>query len=289
MYDFICNAAYQALALVGSGEHYNGQSGTAVANAANPELTWETATTLNLGLSARLLERLAFSVEYYNKVTSDMLMSIPYSFTTGFASGMGNVASMRNRGVDLDLSVTLLNSSDWHWDVRLNANYNNNLVTKLFQGQDEYVMSQTGIKLQVGHPFGEFYYVRWSHVDPRDGYNVWLDKHGNPTKVYSDDDKVMTGKNQYAPWSADSNVEIDTHLLENASFVHLKQLQLSYTLPQAVLDHLHMLRGARFFFVGRNLLTFTRFRGYDPEVNSNIAVGQYPNTRQFSIGTELTF
>ncbi|MBQ9645025.1 MAG: SusC/RagA family TonB-linked outer membrane protein [Prevotella sp.] len=345
--------AYQALGLVGSGEHYNGESGTAVANAANPELTWETVTTLNLGLTARLFNRVSLSMEYYNKVTSDMLMSIPYSFTTGFASGMGNVASMRNRGVDFDLSVSVLDCRDWHWDVRLNANYNSNLVTKLFHGQDEYVMSQTGIKLQVGHPFGEFYYVRWSHVDPRDGYNVWLDKHGNPTKVYSDDDKVMTGKNQYAPWSAglsttvtwrdlqldlqftgmfgrymvnnerfftenaafataanqttdmlsmwqqpgdvtsipcaDSNVEIDTHLLENASFVRLKQLQLSYTLPQSVVSRLHVLHGARFFFVGRNLLTFTAFRGYDPEVNSNIAVGQYPNTRQFSIGTELTF
>ena len=51
------------------------------------------------------------------------------------------------------------------------------------------------------HAFGEFYYVRWSHVDPRDGKNVWLDKYGNETKVYSEDDRVMIGKNSVAPWS----------------------------------------------------------------------------------------
>ena len=44
--------------------------------------------------------------------------------------------------------------------------------------------------------------------DPRDGQNVWLDKNGNQTKIYSDDHEVMTGKNQYAPWSGGLNTTV---------------------------------------------------------------------------------
>ena len=55
-------------------------------------------------------------------------------------------------------------------------------------------------KLKVGHPYGEFYMVRWSRVDPADGQNVWLDKYGNETKVYDENNRVFTGKNVSAPW-----------------------------------------------------------------------------------------
>lgn len=41
------------------------------------------------------------------------------------------------------------------------------------------------------------------------------------------------------------------------------------------------------FFTGRNLLTFTKFRGIDPEVNRNVSYGVNPNTKQMSIGVEI--
>jgi hypothetical protein len=280
-------------------------------------------------------------------------MSIPYSYTTGFGSGYGNVAEMRNRGFDFDVKVDIIKNKDWYWNVAVNGNYNANKITKLFQGLDYFTVSNTGLRMQVGHPYGEYYYVRWSHVDPRDGQNVWLDKNGNETKVYSDDDAVMTGKNEYAPWSgglmttlswrgiqldlqftgmfdryminneryftenatfasadnqttnmlnmwttpgqvtdipaADADVEFDTHLLENASFVRLKMVQLSYTFPKNLLAHTGIIKDAKIFFIGRNLLTFTSYDGYDPEVNSNITLGNYPNTRQYSVGAQITF
>ena len=89
--------------------------------------------------------------------------------------------------------------------------------------------------------------------------------------------------------SADADVEFDTHLLEEASFVRLKMLQLSYTFPKSLLAKTRILKDAKIFVIGRNLLTFTGYKGFDPEVNSNITLGNYPNTRQYSIGAQLTF
>ena len=77
--------------------------------------------------------------------------------------------------------------------------------------------------------------------------------------------------------------------LEDASFVRLKYLQLSYTLPKNWLDQTGFIKGAKVFLVGRNLLTFTGYKGYDPEVNNTKTFGNYPNTRQYSIGAQLTF
>lgn len=344
---------YLALGLVGSGGIYDGNTGTTISNAANPDLSWEKVKATNVGLNGNICNVLDFNFEFYNKVTSDMLMAIPYSYTTGFSGGYGNVASMRNRGFDFDLNARIIRTKDWHWSVRLNGNYNKNEVTDLFQGLDSYILGETGMRLEKGKPYGEFYMVRYVGVDPMDGQNIWLDKNGNKTKVYSEDDKVMTGKQMYAPWSgglstslswkgltldvqftgmfgryminnerfftengafasesnqtvnmlnmwttpgqitdipaADAHVQFDTHLLEKANFVRLKTLQLSYSFPKHLMKATGFIKDAKIYFIGRNLLTFTPYTGYDPEVDSNITLGNYPNTRQVSIGAQLTF
>lgn len=344
---------YQALGLVGAGPLYDGNSGTAIANAANPDLSWEKVNALNIGLSGNICKFLDFNVEFYNKTTSDMLMDIPYSYTTGFSGGFGNVASMVNRGIDFDVTAHIIKSKDWNWTLRVNGNYNHNEITDLFQGLDYYTVGETGLRMEKGHPYGEFYQVRWYGVDPADGQNIWLDKNGNKTKNYSEDDKVMTGMNMYAPWSgglatslswkglqldvqftgmfdrymtnneryfsenaafasddnqtvnmlnmwttpgqvtdipaADADVEFDTHLVEKADFVRLKMVQLSYSFPKKVMKATGFIKDAKIYFIGRNLLTFTPYKGYDPEVNSNITLGNYPNTRQVSVGAQLTF
>ena len=343
---------YMALGLVSSNGSYNGSPATAIANPGNSDLTWEVVKTFNIGLSGRVFDRVSFNFEFYNKQTSDMLMQIPYSYTTGFTTGWGNVAEMRNRGFDFEVGVDIIKNKDWYWNVRVNGNYNSNKITKLFQGQNTYAYGDFQ-QLEVGHPFGEFYMVRWSHVDPADGQSVWLDKDGNYTKVYSEANRVQTGKNAIAPWSAglsttvswkglqldvqfsgmfdrymwnnerylienpanasganmttnmlnmwmepgditdvpaaDCTRQLDTQFLEDASFVRLKLLQLSYTLPQKWMEATHFIKGVKVFFTGRNLLTFTGYKGYDPEVNSSLTLGDYPNTRQYSFGAQITF
>ena len=55
------------------------------------------------------------------------------------------------------------------------------------------------------------------------------------------------------------------------------------------MDRTGFIKGFRIYAIGRNLLTFTEYSGYDPEVDSNLQLGVYPNSRQFTIGAEFTF
>lgn len=343
---------YPALGLIGTG-NYNGEQYFAISSVQNDDLTWEKQKTLNIGFNSRLFNRLSVDFDFYNKVTEDMLMTIPFSYTTGHSSGWGNIGSMLNRGIELSASYDIISNKDMFWSVSANINYNKNKITELFGGRNEYVLANTGIKYEVGKPYGEFYYVRWVGVDPQDGQQIWLDKDGKETKVYDENNAAFTGKQQFAPWAGgfstrfdwkgfsvnadfsfmlgkyiidndryfvenpnfvgqlNQTVEMenmwttpgqvtniaavnspryfDTHLLENASFLRLKNLTVSYNLPQSFLRKTGFIRGLRVFAVGRNLLTATKYQGADPEVDSNLQLGKYPNTRQFSFGAEFTF
>ena len=343
---------YPSLGLVEVGK-YQGGSAFGISSVQNDDLTWEKQKSLNIGISTRMFNRLDLSVDFYNKVTSDMLMTIPYSYTTGHGSGWGNIGSMYNRGFEVSVQYELFNTKDFYWSIAGNINYNKNQITELFGGRSEYVLPNTGIKYQVGESLGDFYYVRWVGVDPEDGQQIWLDDKGNETKEYSDNYAVFTGKNQYAPWSggfntrlswkgfsvdanfsfmlgkylidndryfvenpnfvgqfnqsvemanmwttpgqitdipaANSTRQFDTHLLENASFMRLKNLTISYSFPESLLSKAGFIKGVRIFGVGRNLWTVTQYKGADPEIDSNLQLGKYPNTRQFAVGAELTF
>ena len=344
---------YLANGLLGNSSQYNGEETWGLSQVENPDLTWETVESTNIGISTRLFDLVDVELELYNKDTKDMLMEIPYSYATGFSGGWGNVGNMNNKGIDLTLNFNVLNTKDMTFNVSGTFNYNKNEITKLFGGRDEFVVANTGIKYQVGKALGDFYYTRWAGVDPATGKQLWLDKEGNVTGVYSEDDAVFTGKQRYAPYAAglqldfawkglsvsaafsgvfgkwtisntryfiensnfvvDQNqaavmlemwqkpgditripaanepLQFDTHLLENASFVRLKNLQIAYSLPKKWMEKTGFLSGARVYAIGRNLLTFTEYTGYDPEVDSNLQLGNYPNSKQFSFGVELTF
>lgn len=83
--------------------------------------------------------------------------------------------------------------------------------------------------------------------------------------------------------------QMDSRFLEDASFLRLKNLMLSYTLPKAWLNKTHFFSNVRVFLQGQNLLTFTKFSGIDPEATNNVYKAQYPMSRQYSFGLEVSF
>ena len=192
---------YASLGLVGTGPKYNGNAGWALSQVPNADLTWETVATLNVGISGRLADRVSFGFEFYNKVSTDLLMEMPYSGTTGHSSGWGNIASMRNRGIDLELSVDLIHTKNVFWSVTANVNYNKNEITKLYQGLDELAFPNYSLKYQVGKPSSLVYTQVRAGVDPNDGAPMWYDLNGNLTKTYSDDIMQFCGMDTNAPWS----------------------------------------------------------------------------------------
>lgn len=191
------NYAYQAL--LGSGPLYNGSSSIGISQAANPELSWETVHSFDAGFNVGFLNRFNVDFDFYVKNTRNMLMEIPYSPTSGGASGWGNVGSMRNLGVDLDLRADIIKTKDWYWALRCNLNYNKNTITGLYDGLDEVTLGLS--KLEIGRPAYEYYMVRYAGVDPRDGMQMWYTKEGNLTKEYNRDrDAVrIEGKTPLSP------------------------------------------------------------------------------------------
>lgn len=83
--------------------------------------------------------------------------------------------------------------------------------------------------------------------------------------------------------------QLDDRFLENTSFLRLKNLTLAYSLPQSLLKKSNFFTAARVYLQGQNLLTWTGFTGLDPEVASNIYRAQYPASRQFTLGVEVSF
>ena len=84
-------------------------------------------------------------------------------------------------------------------------------------------------------------------------------------------------------------LQFDDRLLENVSFMRLKNLTLSYSLPQSIMKKTNFFSSARVYVQGQNLWTLTGFSGFDPEVSSNMYQATYPSTRQFTLGLEISF
>ena len=83
--------------------------------------------------------------------------------------------------------------------------------------------------------------------------------------------------------------QLDDRYLENASFLRMKNLSLSYSLPQSLLSKTKFFSLVRVYAQAQNLFTITGFNGLDPEVSSNVYQAQYPASRQFTLGVELSF
>ncbi len=77
--------------------------------------------------------------------------------------------------------------------------------------------------------------------------------------------------------------------IQDASFLRLRTLMLSYQLPKNITGKLKHISNARFYIMGQNLLTWTKWRGYDPEDDNNISLSEFPNPRAITAGVDITF
>ena len=192
---------YEHLALVSGGYKYDNESGIAISQLGNEELSWESTWATNVALHLGFIDRINLDVEFYNKKTTNMLMAVPISYTsTGFGTRWDNVGAMRNRGVEINVGADVLRIKDFKWNVNANVSYNKNEITELYNGVTEYVASDTGRMVAVGHPLGEFYLNRYAGVNPINGDALWYTKDGEITMEYNESDKVMLGKTHEAPW-----------------------------------------------------------------------------------------
>lgn len=84
------------------------------------------------------------------------------------------------------------------------------------------------------------------------------------------------------------DIQISDRFLKDASFIRLKTITLGYNVPKSVLNQ-NFIKGARLFITGENLLTFTKWEGYDPEPTFAYSTSVYPNLKTVSLGATLDF
>ena len=354
---------YAAIGRIGTLSKYDDAATWAYTSPGNPNLTWETQKLLTIGVNGRLFNFVDFDISYYVRKTSDMLMDVPYPYTSGFEEITTNVGTLQNSGIDIELNFNILKGKDYYLNFRTIFNYNSQKITELFQGRDRWEIANTGVAYVVGNPV-MFYYPVYAGVDPADGAPMWYvpgdnidENHEVETTKEFDEERLTqnTGKKRYAPvnggfsisggwkgislsadfsyvlgkylinndayfyenpgsflfyntskdcadywtpenpnakfpsWTNEYIMQFDTHLLENASFMRLKNLQIGYDFPKKLLGFQNVVKGLKITLTGRNLWTVTSYGGIDPEVNSNLTLGKVGNSKQYLFGAEITF
>ena len=189
-------------------------SGATVSSLENPNVTWEKNQNLNVGLDFRLFNNiLDFSIEYYRRYTSDMLLSFPMALSTGFSGYNANVGNMVNDGVEMALGVQIFNKKNFTWRVNAMGSTTRNEVLKLTD--TDQIISGVQV-IEVGKPLYTFYMAKSAGVDPATGSQMYwvydlaegqeevmwdgdtpVDQNGNPLNVYRTSDYTKANNSKW--------------------------------------------------------------------------------------------
>jgi len=98
----------------------------------NPDLTWETSTSYNVGVDFALFNnRLNGTIEYFGRKAGDMLYYKPVAPINGYSDIPMNVGSMTNSGLEIDVNYTIFKNKNITWDVNANATFIKNKINEL--------------------------------------------------------------------------------------------------------------------------------------------------------------
>ncbi len=176
--------------LYGYGYDYNGNPGSAPSQLANPDLRWEKNENWDIGLDIGVLNnRVNVILDYYSRTTSDLLLEVPISKTTGFDNIMQNVGSMKNSGIEVELNTVNL-QGEFKWFTDFNISFNKNEILELNNGED---IQDGHYMRREGEAFYSFWKQEWAGVNPADGSPMWYDSDGNLVDNISDADFQILG------------------------------------------------------------------------------------------------
>ena len=160
---------------------YNSAPGSAPANVGNLDLTWELNKPLNVGVDVGVLKnRLAVTFDWYKRKSIDLLLGVPLSPTSGFASQTQNVGTMENKGVELTVIGTPVQTRDFTWKVNFNFARNINKVLSMPSPIIGTFLVAPGFDVQT------FYARVYAGVDPANGDPLWYtdSTHKTTTNIY---------------------------------------------------------------------------------------------------------
>lgn len=361
------------------GTSYNGYTQTTLGNI---DLKWETNNQFNAGVDLEMLKGTwGATLDYYYKITNDMLLPASYPPSVGKASPpyINSKGNVLNTGVDIEVFYRK-QYKDAGFTITLNGGFLHNEVLNIdapyYAGTVDTGISAT--KTDVGQPIGSFYLYKMDGIFQNEaeiltsayqGKNI---KPGDVKYVDINNDNVIDAKDRdfagsaipvinaglnlsgnykgfdlsaffqgafgqklfsqvnydiegyyrgfnvteryylehwtgegtsntqpRASWAAKSNnVRASTRFLEDGSYVRLKNIQLGYTVPNT---RKFRFQSVRLYVAATNLLTFTGYTGFDPEmtVSTNSASqgdlangidwGTYPVAKNYTFGLNISF
>ena len=150
-------------------------TGAAIVSLWNPDMRWETSTTLNFGLDLAIFKnQLQFTADYFIKNTEDILVPYPMPSSTGigFSGGTNgnawrNAASVVNKGLELTINYNKALSNDFNYNIGVNVTFIKNKVTNLGEGLPIMAGSFSGnaiTRTEKGKPIGSFYGFKMDKV-----------------------------------------------------------------------------------------------------------------------------
>ncbi len=142
----------------------------------NKDLSWEKTHNVNVGLEFNVAGILEGEVDYFNRLTSDMLFLRSTALSQGYASIPVNDGKMRNAGVEFSLVAHAVKNQNVGFDIRLNgSHYKNTIVELPMEGDSrmdfyQYTSRYTWVK---GKSIYEYYIPTYLGVDPQTGVALY--------------------------------------------------------------------------------------------------------------------
>lgn len=194
-YDFGTDGTTNAVYPTGSTSGYGATLALALAN---DDLKWEESRQLDLGIDARFFnDKLSFTMDFYNKNTTGLLVRTSPSLMTGAANTYVNAGKVHNHGFEFQLDWKD-RIGDFGYSVSANWATLNNMVTvgpqadriagAVFQG-----LGEGTTYFEEGYPVWYIRTFKFSHVDAATGESYYFAADGSTTTTPVDTDKTYTG------------------------------------------------------------------------------------------------
>jgi TonB-linked SusC/RagA family outer membrane protein len=112
-------------------------SGANLASLGNKDLKWETTAQVDLGTDIEFYKgRIALTVDYYNKKTSNLLLNAALPGSTGYTSAFANIGKVQNSGWEFTLNTVNVKTKNFTWGTNFNISFNKSKVLELVDGQE---------------------------------------------------------------------------------------------------------------------------------------------------------
>ncbi len=268
----------------------------------NRSIEPERAAEFEAGFDIGLLNgRIVFEGTYYNRNITDLIVNYTFPTSSGFRVEIINGANMQNKGIELGLGATVIQSEKWQWFSKINIWRNRSKITRLDIPSFAPSGSAFGASLgtffiEEGQPATQLKGSVEGFDDPQKIGDVEPDFQlgfYNEVKLFKNFDLSFM-----LHWKqGGDNINLTTYLtdiagltpdldspsgqerlnkvgairfIEDASYVRLREAAIYYNVPSASLNSAfgNTVESVRIGVSARNFLTFTNYTGYDPEVST---------------------